>query len=54
MCVGGVDHIKVSPDKRTVGRCERNLWVLALHQMFMNVDITSVIARTTSRTDHKA
>ena len=51
MGVGGVDHIKVTPDKRTVGRRERNLWVLTLFQISMNMN---VIVHTSSTTERKS
>jgi hypothetical protein len=51
MCIGGVDHVKVSPDERAVGRCERNLWVLTLFQVF--VTSVQVIARTSSTMEHE-
>ena len=30
MRICGVYHVEVTPDERTVWRCERNLWILAL------------------------
>jgi hypothetical protein len=51
MCIGGVDHVKVSPDERAVWRCEWSLWVLALFQDFMTS--VQVIARTSSTTERK-
>jgi hypothetical protein len=55
MGVGGVDHIEISPDERTVGRCDWNLWILTLVQMFMSIGVASMqmITRASSTTERK-